>query len=191
MAWQTTQVRLPPPTQKMDPAVEKRYEDVLVAMRRIMRATDLYSKQLSKVAGLTAPQMLILQAIRDLGDVTIGTVARHVSLSQATVTTILDRLERRQLVHRERSTVDKRKVHAQLTDAGRAALDDAPTPLQQSFTQRFQNLEDWEQNMITAALQRVADMMDAGTLDASPVLHVGLIDRFHESENDPEVGTQH
>ncbi len=191
MAWQTTQVRLAPPTQQMDPAVEKRYDDVLVALRRIMRATDLYSKQLSKVAGLTAPQMLILQAVRDLGDVTIGTVARQVSLSQATVTTILDRLERRELVYRERSTVDKRKVHAHLTDAGQAALDDAPTPLQQSFTQRFQKLEEWEQNMITAALQRVADMMDAGTLDASPVLHVGLIDRFHETEGDSETGTQH
>lgn len=191
MAWQTTQVRLAHPTRQMDPAVEKRYDDVLVALRRIMRATDLYSKQLSKVAGLTAPQMLILQAVRDLGDVTIGTVAKQVSLSQATVTTILDRLERRQLVYRERSTVDKRKVHAHLTDAGRAALEDAPTPLQQSFTQRFEKLEEWEQHMITAALQRVADMMDAGTLDASPVLHVGLIDRFYDSEGDPETGTQH
>lgn len=189
MAWQATQVRLPHPSRPMDPAVEKRYEDVLVALRRIMRATDLYSKQLSKVAGLTAPQMLILQAVRDLGDVTIGTLAKHVSLSQATVTTILDRLERRQLVYRERSTVDKRKVHAHLTAAGSTALDAAPTPLQQSFTQRFQHLEPWEQHMITAALQRVADMMDAGTLDASPVLHVGLIDRFHEGDPDPD--TQH
>lgn len=191
MAWQTTQVRLAPPARQMDAAVEKRYDDVLVALRRIMRATDLYSKQLSKVAGLTAPQMLILQAVRDLGDVTIGTVARQVSLSQATVTTILDRLERRRLVYRERSTVDKRKVHAHLTEAGRAALDDAPTPLQQSFTQRFQQLEEWEQHMITAALQRVADMMDAGTLDASPVLHVGLIDRFHEPDANSDAGTQH
>jgi DNA-binding MarR family transcriptional regulator len=158
----------------------ERYQEVLVALRRIMRATDLYSKQLSKTAGLTSPQLLILAAVRDLGDVTIGTVARQVRLSQATVTTILDRLERRGLVYRERSTVDKRKVHAHLTELGETVLADAPTPLQQSFIERFQALDDWEQSMIMAALQRVADMMDAGDIDASPVLHVGTIERLHD-----------
>ena len=158
----------------------ERYQEVLVALRRIMRATDLYSKQLSKTAGLTSPQLLIIAAVRDLGDVTIGTVARQVRLSQATVTTILDRLERRGLVYRERSTVDKRKVHAHLTEVGETVLADAPTPLQQSFIERFQGLDDWEQSMIMAALQRVADMMDAGDIDASPVLHVGTIERLHD-----------
>lgn len=180
MARPMTQMSLPAHELESD-AVEKRYEDVLVALRRIMRATDLYSKRLSKTAGLTAPQLLILQAIRELGDVTIGTVSRHVSLSQATVTTILDRLEARGLTYRQRSTVDKRKVHAHLTDAGLGVLEGAPTPLQMAFTQRFEKLEDWEQSMITAALQRVADMMDAGELDASPVLHMGSIDRYYET----------
>lgn len=191
MSWEVTQVSLDETTDPRTPSTREerttseRYDDVLVALRRIMRATDLYSKQLSKTAGLTSPQLLILQAISDAGDVTIGTIARHVSLSQATVTTILDRLERRGLVYRQRSTVDKRKVHAHLTDSGRAALDDAPTPLQQSFTERFRNLHEWEKSMITASLQRVADMMDAGTIDASPVLHVGMIDRHYDGNDVP------
>ncbi|MBL6715364.1 MAG: hypothetical protein RLZZ174_932 [Pseudomonadota bacterium] len=151
-------------------------QDVLIALRRIMRATELYSKQLSKTAGLTSPQLLILAAIQRMGDVTIGTIAREVRLSQATVTTILDRLERRGLIYRERSTIDKRKVHAHLTAAGETALSTAPTPLQQSFIARYEGLADWEQSMILAALQRVADMMDAGDLDASPLLHLGTLD---------------
>ena len=155
----------------------ERYEDMLIALRRIMRATDLHSKRLSKTVGLTTPQLLVLQAIRDCGDVTIGTIARQVSLSQATVTTILDRLEKRGLTYRERSTVDKRKVHAHLTEAGETALADAPTPLQESFVERFTNLAPWEQSMITSALQRVADMMDAREIDASPLLHVGTIEQ--------------
>lgn len=80
------------------------YEQVLVALRRVIRATDLHSKRLSKHAGLTGPQLLIMRTIRDLGEVTIGTIAENVSLSQATVTTILDRLELRKLVYRVRST---------------------------------------------------------------------------------------
>ena len=185
MSWQVTRLGLDNPGGKSaaadadiwDAAMAERYEDMLIALRRIMRATDLYSKQLSRTAGLTTPQLLILQAIRDCGDVTIGTIARQVNLSQATVTTILDRLEKRDLTYRERSTIDKRKVHAHLTPAGEKALDEAPTPLQESFVARFTHLAAWEQSMITSALQRVADMMDAGDIDASPVLHVGMIER--------------
>ena len=164
--------------------MSERYEDVLVSLRRIMRATELYSRQLSKTAGLTSPQLLILHAINELGDVTSGTVAKHVSLSQATVTTILDRLESRGLTFRERSTVDKRKVHAHLTEAGLELLASAPTPLQQSFVDRFRDLEEWEQSMITSSLQRVADMMDAGEIDASPMLPVGLI--YHGDDPGPD-----
>lgn len=156
-------------------ADNKSYEQVLVALRRVIRATDLHSKQLSKHAGLTGPQLLIMRTIRDLGEVTIGTIADHVSLSQATVTTILDRLEHRNLVYRVRSTRDKRKVHAHLTDEGDEALDRAPLPLQDNFIRKFQNLDQWEQSMIVASLQRVANMMDADDIDASPVLDVGSV----------------
>ena len=148
-------------------------EKVLISLRQIIRATDLYSRQLSKQVGLTAPQLLILQAIRNLGAVSISKLSNEVSLSQATVTTILDRLETRGLVARHRSTQDKRVVHATLTEAGTCMLEQAPTPLQDLFNQRFGALENWEQSMIVAALQRVAAMMNAEDIDASPLLHVG------------------
>jgi len=151
------------------------YDEVLVALRRVIRATDLHSKRLSKSAGLTAPQLLIMRTIRDLGQVTIGTIADKVSLSQATVTTILDRLELRKLVYRVRSTQDKRKVHAHLTEAGGEILARAPNPLQEDFIKKYQALAEWEQTMILASLQRVANMMDADHIDASPVLDVGPV----------------
>ncbi|MBB3059772.1 DNA-binding MarR family transcriptional regulator [Microbulbifer rhizosphaerae] len=152
-------------------------EEVLITLRRLIRATDLHSKQLVKTAGLTAPQLLLLQAIREKGQVTIGALAKEISLSQATVTTILDRLEKRELVYRERSSEDKRKVHAYLTDKGADIIRDAPTPLQEHFVRQFRDLRDWEQSMIISSLQRVALMMDAEHIDASPVLDVGDLDR--------------
>lgn len=152
-------------------------ESVLVALRRVIRATDLHSKHLAKTTGLTAPQILLLQAIRDKGEVTIGELANEVSLSQATVTTILDRLEKRNLVYRERSEEDKRKVHAYLTDEAAEVLKNAPMPLQEHFAKQFNDLHDWEQTLIISALQRIAQMMDAEHIDASPVLDVGKLDR--------------
>jgi len=141
----------------------------------------LHSKQLVKTTGLTAPQLLLLQAIRDNGDVTIGEVAKKISLSQATVTTILDRLEKRELVKRVRSTKDKRRVHVYLTDKASEILKDAPVPLQEQFSAQFNDLELWEQTMIISSLQRIAQMMDAEDIDASPVLDVGALDIHQQS----------
>lgn len=165
-------------------------EGVLIALRRVIRATDLHSKFLAKTTGLTAPQILLLQSIRDKGEVTIGELANDISLSQATVTTILDRLEKRKLVYRKRSKEDKRKVHAYLTDVAVETLKKAPIPLQDQFTREFSGLQEWEQTMIISSLQRVAQMMDAQHIDASPVLDVGTLDRqsttFDKSDDYPE-----
>ena len=155
-------------------------EEVLTALRRVIRATDLHSRHLVKTTGLTAPQILLLQAIRKQEGGTIGELAAGVNLSQATVTNILDRLEKRGLVYRERSTQDKRKVHACLTEAGVETLRDAPIPLQDQFARQFHDLQEWEKTMIIAALQRVAHMMDAEHIDASPFLDVGTLDRSTE-----------
>jgi DNA-binding MarR family transcriptional regulator len=154
-----------------------RIDEVLISLRRVTRAIDLHSKHLMKTAGLTAPQMLILQTLRDQGDAIISDVANQISLSQATVTSILDRLEKRGLVMRERSRQDKRKVFACLTEAGNDLIRNAPMPLQDYFIRQFSDLQDWEQTQIISALQRVAHMMDAQHIDAAPLLDVGAIDR--------------
>jgi len=163
-------------------ATMDKIEEVLVSLRRVIRATDLHSKRLVKIASVTGPQLLLLQTLRNKGDMTISELARDMSLSQATVTTVLDRLEKRELVTRVRSQQDKRKVYPQLTHKGNKILENAPTALQDDFVRRFKNLKDWEQGMIIASLQRVAAMMDAETLDASPFLDVGALDRREEEK---------
>ena len=158
----------------MTVAVE-RHEEVLIALRRIMRATDMHSKWLMKRVGLTVPQLMVLRAIESLGAVGIGSVAVEVSLSQATVTTILNRLERRGLVRRERSPTDKRIVNAFVTDAGRVLLQQAPTPIQDEFVDQFRQLPDYEQTLMVSAIQRVAHMMDAHDIDAAPMLDIAPV----------------
>ena len=158
--------------------------EVLSSLRRVIRAADIHSKSLTKTVGLTAPQLLLLQAIKSTAEnTTIGNLAKKISLSQATVTSIIGRLELRNLVTRKRSETDKRYVWLYLTDEGREILERAPTPLQEHFVERFSKLDDWEQNMILSSLQRLAFMMDATELDASPFLDVGALDRAGEHGN--------
>jgi DNA-binding MarR family transcriptional regulator len=148
----------------------QRHEEVLVALRRIMRAVDLQSRRLVQRTGLTGPQHLVLQAIARGGQVSVGRVAREVSLSQGTVTSILDRLEAKALVRRVRSEADRRRVLVALTPLGEEAMEAAPPLLQEHFVRAFNDLADWEQHLILSSLQRVAAMLDAQDLEVAPVL---------------------
>ncbi len=155
----------------------KDYDDILIALRRITRAIDLQSKKLQQRTGLTAPQMLILQAVGKAGHLSPSAIAQEVVLSQATVTNILDRLEKAGLLTRERSTSDKRVVLVHLTDAGEKRLEAAPELLQAGFLREYRKLKDWQQTQIVSSLQHIAAMMQAEEIDASPILEVGEIEQ--------------
>ena len=93
-------------------------DSVMIAMRKIIQAIDLNSKKLVKRVGLTGPQLVILQEISSWEEMTAGEIAKAVSLSQSTVTGILDRLQKRQLIRRRRSVGDKRRIMVGITDSG-------------------------------------------------------------------------
>ena len=152
-----------------------RCEEVLVALRRLIRAVDLHSRRLAQTHGLTSPQALILKEAAAGPPRPAGEIARRVSLSQATVTDILNRLEKRGLLTRVRSTQDKRRVLVEATPAGRELMRSSPPLLQERFSERFMRLQDWEQSLLLAALQRIAAMMDAADIDAAPVLSSGAM----------------
>ncbi|WCE28400.1 MarR family winged helix-turn-helix transcriptional regulator [Vibrio sp. SCSIO 43137] len=153
----------------------EKHEEVLVSLRQIIRAIDIHSKKLSKESGLTGPQLILMRSIEELGEVTIKQLSGHTNMSQATATAILDRLERNGYVQRIRSTQDKRKVHAYLTEAGKERLEAAPTPLQDSFIRKFQKLDEWEQSLLLSSVQRISSMMNAEDIDVAPMLELGSI----------------
>ena len=148
---------------------------VIAALRRIVRAIDLHSRHLADRFGVTGPQLVALQELARLGEVPVGALARSIHVSHPTMTGILDRLEKRGLVARQRDTADRRRVSAKVTRAGLELLRDAPSPLQKRFRSELARLEEWEQTHMLATLQRIATMMDAEELEASPVLTTAAV----------------
>lgn len=168
----------------------KDYEALLVALRQITRAIDLHSRQLLKKTGLTTSQLLILDAISRLDSATPTSIAREIHLSQATVTNIVGRLETHGLVERRRSGDDRRSVQLTLTEPGQRAYSSAPELLQEDFLRQFRQLRPWEANMLLSSLQRIAGMMHAEELDASPILALGEIDDGGEVGSEDKQGKQ-
>lgn len=152
-------------------------DDVLRALRRILRKVSAHSRNLSRVAGLTVPQLICLRVIAEADpetEVTVARVSEAVQLSSATVSRVLDRLEESQLILRERRSKDRRKVCLSLTESGRQKVLDLPAPLQEQFVKRMQALPPAEQSQIRETLAQIVEMMEAADLDAAPVLDAAV-----------------
>jgi len=150
-------------------------EAILIALRRIIRAVDRHSRNLVSSHGLTGPQALLLTEIVRGGALTGSELASRVSLSQATVTDVVKRLEGRGLLTKERSEADKRRIILQATEEGALLVRQSVPLLQERFQHRLTSLQDWEQMQLLSSLQRIAELMNAEDLDAAPMLASGAI----------------
>jgi DNA-binding MarR family transcriptional regulator len=148
---------------------------ILQAFRRIIRAIDLYSRKLAADHNITAPQLVALNAIVSSGPLYTSELAQRIHLSPSTVVGIVDRLEAKDLIRRQRSTADRRRVHVESTAAGRKLVEASPSPLQDRLAQALRTLPDQEQQEIAAALEKVVSLMEARELDAAPILETGSL----------------
>jgi DNA-binding MarR family transcriptional regulator len=153
------------------------YEDeILRSLRRIVRAIDVHSRHLETHFGITGPQLVCLRVLASSGPMTASELARNVELSQATVTGIVDRLERRGCVVRRRDEKDRRRNNIAVLPAGKSLLAEAPSPLQTKFAQRLEALPEPNQAIIATMLEQIVRMMDAEDLDAAPLLSTAVLD---------------
>jgi DNA-binding MarR family transcriptional regulator len=145
-------------------------------MRKILRTTELNSKQIMSRTGLTPSQLIFMQILDEEREQTAGHVASRMGITQATTTALLQKLEALGMIQRRRGEHDRRQVWLSLTPAGRKALAIAPEGAHAQFHKQFAELQDWEQSMLIASLERIAAMLGnqeqgyAAVFDASELL---------------------
>jgi len=147
---------------------------VLQSLRRIIRAVEIHSRKLIQSHQVTGPQLTCLMALAET-PLTLTALAQAVYLSASTVVGIVDRLEEKGLLQRNRSHQDRRQVLISLTADGSRLISDAPSPLQDRLAEALQNLPELEQVSITLALEKIVDLMEVRNIDAAPLLETGTI----------------
>jgi DNA-binding MarR family transcriptional regulator len=97
----------------------------LAAFRHEIRKFLSFSEQAAREAGLEPQQHQLLLAVRGLPETlrpTIGTISERLCVQHHTAVALVDKLETRGLLQRERSTLDRREVLLRLTEAGSELL---------------------------------------------------------------------
>lgn len=149
---------------------------VLQSLRRIIRSVEIHSRKLASSYNVTGHQLVCLLTIQEKGPLTATAIAPEIHLSPSTVVGILDRLEEKKLIQRNRDKKDRRLVNVMITDLGRKLLKEAPSPLQEKLAEALLNLPELEQDTIALSLEKIVALMEAGGIEAPPILEAGPVE---------------
>jgi len=93
-------------------------DSILEAMLYLYTESRRLTKELARQVDLTGPQLTVLKMLEGVGDLSLSELSERIRAQNSTVTGIIDRMERENLVVRARSTEDRRVVKIRLTDKG-------------------------------------------------------------------------
>ncbi len=141
-----------------------RTKAIVYSIRRLMQAGEHYTKELNKIYNVSAAQINCLLALYENGPLPPSQIAKYVMVNSSTVTGIIDRLEKKDLVKRLRISKDRRVITVELTKNGKILAENAPPPIQQKIIDGLNQLSPSEIEQISLTLKRLTDMLDVQDL---------------------------
>jgi DNA-binding MarR family transcriptional regulator len=122
-------------------------------VRTMHRLQDLHA-EISRPLGLTPQQAHLLCALLG-GPLGMTELSRILSIERSSLTSMVDRLERRDLVARIANPADRRACHIELTPAGRALAHDAHNAVVDRIEALTSDLPATARRTLTTTLQTI------------------------------------
>ena len=145
---------------------DERIEAIFQDIRRMVRALELFSKEVDVKFNLTAPQLWALWELGKGGPLSLKDLSARIQLHPSTVVGVVDRLEAKGLVARKTDTADRRRVKLSLTAAGRALRRKAPHPAQGRLLLALQSMGDKQISDIHRSIGTLVKAMEAEDVEA-------------------------
>ena len=139
------------------PFDDKRHETVL----SIVRTANLLSNvagQLFREFGLTEAQFNVLYALKfTTGDITQAELGKRLVVTRASITSVLDKLEAKNLVTRNNVPGNRRIHHVRLTAEGTALADKVEHPYREVVNEAIAGLSDTDCDTLIQLMQNTRD----------------------------------
>ncbi|WP_319478802.1 MarR family transcriptional regulator [uncultured Draconibacterium sp.] len=146
--------------------------DILIKIRKIVRSVDIESKKIQKEHGVSIPQVLCLNFLRESNNyqTTQSELRKFLNLNPSTVSGIINRLEKKGYLARLPKTGDKRVVNIALTSSGDKLLSTMPSLLHEQLSEKLLQLSDNELEIVEAGLNTLVKILDIEKVEASPLI---------------------
>jgi DNA-binding MarR family transcriptional regulator len=141
--------------------------EVMQSLRRIFKAIQDYSYDVSDKFGTTGPQLWALKTISQNESLSLGELGRRMYLHPSTITGLIDRLEKKALVERDRDQTDRRVIKLRLTSKGKGLVKRAPNPIQGKMIYGLRRLKRKELNLIHHSVQKLVEVMEVQDVKAT------------------------
>ena len=160
---------------------------ILNAIRQIIRAADIDSRKLADEHDITSPQLITLMAVVEKGSITATEISGRIHLSESTLVGVLERLEGKGLIKRERDDHDRRVIWVSPTKEGRELAAKTPFPLQFSLNKALRQLPAQEREQMAGCMERLVELMGAQGIDPAPMLEIVALGK-REQHSAPHAG---
>lgn len=149
-----------------------KYSELMISIRKIVRAINLESKRVEKQFGLSVPQLLILKFLNDNDQFksTMKELKNYLSLNASTVTGIISRLETKGFIARLPSVKDRREIPITLTSKGLDIVKKTDESLHELMVKKTNLIGEGEYNSILISLEKIIKLFDIEDIDASPII---------------------
>ena len=146
--------------------------EILIKIRKIVRSVDIESKKIQKEYGVSIPQVLCLNFLRDSPNFqsTQDEIRKFLNLNSSTVSGIINRLEKKGLLARLPKSGDKRLVNIALTSAGDKILNSIPSLLHEQLSEKLQKLGENELKKVEESLDVLIKLLSIQQVKASPLI---------------------
>ncbi len=135
--------------------------EIMLSLRRIIKSLQDYSQKVSSHFGITGPQLWVLKTVYENGSLSLGELSKRMYLNPSTITGVVDRLEKKQYVLRDRSEKDRRVIKVQLTPKGNRLVKRAPKPIQGKMIYGLRKLEEDKIFLIYESVGKLVEIMEA------------------------------
>lgn len=146
-------------------------KNVTQQLRILFKVVQSHSKTVEKACGLSGAKLWMLYEIGQCPGIKVSQLATTLSIHRSTCSNMLDKLEDKELIIRDRSRSDQRTVHIFITDLGKNIIEKAPSPQSGKLNDALQQLESQQLTNLESSLQDVLDALSVDNKGAhSPFL---------------------
>lgn len=134
-------------------------KSVVRSLRRVVQAKQAHSRWVEQQCGVSAAQLWAIWLLQQTPGLRVSDLSQLMSIHQSTASNMLDKLQSKQLIRREREAADQRVVRLHLTAEGERLLEAAPQPAQGHVTRAMQRLSDEQLAVLAGALDTLVESM--------------------------------
>lgn len=141
-------------------------KNIVQDLRVVVRTIQAHSRWVEKQCGVSGVQLWAMWELFATPGQKVSDISRALSIHQSTASNMLDKLEEKSLIRRDRSGPDQRVVQLFLTKKGSDLLSDAPRPAQGAVQDALKCMPDDELMILKSGLDSLINHMSVSETGA-------------------------